>query len=468
MLPSWSLEYVGRHLLGMERVHSDKQFSQLTLQEIYERCQRDVEITRELDLKLGLSDLDITKAHISYTFPDETTRISRCIDALLLRRARELGYVLPNKPSKSSGQHSGAFVAQPPRPLHIFQNVLFLDCVSMYPSIIISYRISPDPERKLYPDVLSQLMSERKRYKQLYRETGDRRYDILQYAYKILANAFYGVFNAPGFRVQRPDLGDEVARRGREIVTSLIGFYSSLGYNVIYADTDSVALSDIPPDETVFSMLAEAGTRHIRESLGADIQVEAKKFYSKLYFPKRASDESAAKKRYAGYVVWTSDDGWLQSPKLDTVGIEVVRTDFPPAAQLLQRTLIEGFLSGRPVAELQALLLDFKKALFSGLLSYEDLAISKSITKRDYKANPPHVRAAKKLEQLGVPLSVGDKVRFVYTKWGPLPLEMCRDIPVDVQHYWERVFRPIAERTLGVSDVETLESWLSTAPNRLK
>jgi DNA polymerase elongation subunit (family B) len=462
MLPSWSLEYVGRHLLGIERVHTDKPFSQLTLQEIYERCRRDVEITRELDRKLGLSDLDILKAHISYTFPDEVYYISRCIDALLLRRARELGYVLPNKPVKpETQQHSGAFVAQPPEPLRIYRNVLFLDCVSMYPSIIISYKISPDPERRLYPDVLSRLMSERKRYKQLYRETRDPRYDLLQQAHKILANAFYGVFNAPGFRIQRPDLGDEVARRGREVVTSLYRFYSSLGYNVIYADTDSVALSDITPDESVFSMLAEAGTRHVKESLGADIQVEAKKFYSKLYFPRRASDESAAKKRYAGYVVWTSDEGWLERPELDVVGIEIVRTDYPPAAQTFQRALIEGFLSGKSRLELQRLVLDFKKALFSGLLSPEDLALSKSVTKSEYKVNPPHIRAAKKLQEAGIPVNVGDKIRFVWTKWGPLPLELSRGAPLDYRYYWEHIFLPIVERTLGLRGESSLEAWLS-------
>jgi DNA polymerase elongation subunit (family B) len=461
MMPSWGLDWVGKNLLGMERVHADKPFNQLTLQEIYERCQRDVEIIRELDKKFNLSEVDIMKAHISYIFPDEANLITRCIDSLLLRKARELGYVLPNKPEKNSVQrHSGAFVAQPPEPLRIFRNVLFLDCVSLYPSIIINFKISPDPDRRLYPEMLSALMSERLKYKRLYRETGEKKYDNLQYAYKILANATYGAVNSIGFRIQRPDLGDEVARLGREIVTSLIHFYSSLGFHVIYADTDSCVLSDIEPDEKVFNMLAEAGSRHIKDRFGVEIQVEAKKFYSKLYFLRRASDKSAAKKRYAGYISWTSDDGWLDEHIIDMVGIEYVRSDYPSAAQRLQKQLVEGFLSGKPLSELQSILLSYKQALFNGLLSVEELALSKSITKKNYKVVTPHLKAAKKLEESGVRLNIGDKVRFVYTKWGPMPIELCRDLPIDAEYYWKRIFERIAERTLGISGEVKIDQFL--------
>jgi DNA polymerase I len=462
MLSSWGLDYVGKNLVGIERVHTDKPFSQLTLQEVCERCQRDVEIIVELDRKYSLSEVDIAKAHISYVFPDEVSLITRCIDSLLLKKARELGLVLPNKPVKTTVQkHSGAFVAQPPEPFKIYQGVLFLDCISLYPSIIVNFRISPDPEGRLYPEMLEELLDLRLRYKQLYRETRDRKYDFLQYACKITANAAYGAFNSVGFRIQRADLGDAVATRGREIVTSLMRFYAGLGYDVIYADTDSCVLAGIPPDQELFTMLAEAGSRHIREVFGADIQVEAKKYYSKLYFVRRVGEESAAKKKYAGFLVY-SDGSWLPEPVLDVVGIEVVRSDFPSAAQRLQRQLIEGYLSGKPLAELQGILHSYRQALDAGLFSPEDLAWSKSITKKEYKVAAPHARAAAKLRGSGIPLNVGDKVRFVYTRWGPLPLEQLKgaDVPVDKKYYWEKLFERIAERTLGITGRVGLDRWV--------
>jgi len=462
MLPSWSLEWVGKNLLGMERVHTDKPFSQLSLREIYERCQRDVEITRELDKKFSLSDVDIMKAHISYIFPDEVELITRCIDSLLLKKARELGIVLPNKPTSNNVQkHSGAFVAQPPEPLKIFYNVLYLDCVSLYPNIIINFRISPDIGRRLYPEMLSMLMSERKKYKQLYRETGKLKYYTLQYAYKILANATYGAVNSVGFRIQRVDLGDEVARRGREIVTSLYKFYAELGFNVIYADTDSVVLSNITADVDTFSMLADAGSRHIKDKFGVDIQVEAKKFYSKLYFMRRANDESAAKKKYAGFLLWTSDEGWFDTPTLDVAGIEIVRSDFPPAAQKLQKQLIEGFLGGKTLVELQNILLSYKQALFKGLFSPDELAWSRSITRKNYQVAAPHVKAAEKLREAGYTVNIGDKIRFVYTRWGPMPVELCKELTVDVKHYWD-LFERIAERTLGITGEVKLDRFFTS------
>ena len=461
MFPSYSLDWVGKNLVGIERIHVDKPFSQLTMQEIYERCVRDVEILTELDRKYSLSSVDIMLSHISYVFPDETVHISRCIDSRLLRQARKLKLVLPNKPVKTNVQrHSGAFVAQPPEPLKIYRNVLFLDCVSLYPSIIINFKVSPDIEKRLYPEMLAELMSERLKYKKLYRETGDKRYDMLQYAYKVLSNAVYGAVNSIGFRIQRPDLGDEVARRGREIVTTLMKLYVELGYNVIYADTDSCALSDIKPDVDYFMILAEAGSRHIKNTFGVDIQVEAKKFYSKLFFPRRASGESAAKKKYIGLISWTSDEGWLAKPELDMVGVEYVRSDFPPAAQKLQQLLVECYLNGKSRVELQEILHGFKRALFKGLFSPEELALSRSITRKDYKVTAPHVKAAEKLRESGVTVGVGDKVRFVYTRLGPLPVELCRGIPIDAKYYWEHIFKSIAERTLGITDESKLDRWL--------
>lgn len=460
MLPSYSLDYVGRYFLKMERAHTDKPFSQLTLQEIYERCQRDVEILRELDKNLKLSQIDILRSHISYIFPDETVYITRCLDTLLLRKARQLGYVLPNKPVKpSTEKHSGAFVAQPPEPFKVYGNVLFLDVVSMYPSIIIKFKVSPDaPERQLYPHLLSELYEKRLEYKKLYRETGDDFYYMLQYAYKITLNAAYGAFNSVGFRVQRVDLGDEVATRGRELVKTLIDGMRDIGYDVIYADTDSVAICNVSPDVKIFEYLAETASRIIKNNFGVDMTVEAKSFYSKLYFPSRAQEDTAAKKKYAGLLRWSSDRGWIDPPEVEIVGFECVRSDFPEAAKNLQRMIVREYLNGKDKRHIRTLISDFKHALYSGLIPHESLAYSRSITRKDYKVNAPHVRVAKKLIEHGINVSVGDKVQFVYTKFGVMPLELLKveKIEPDYDRYWKHVIRPLIMRTLGITEQVSL------------
>lgn len=472
MLPSWSLDEVAKYYLGERRVHTDKPFAQLTMAEIVERCSRDVELTRALDQKLSASDVDIMKAHMSYTFPDETINISTCIDALLLKKARELGYVLPNKPvSPNRVKHSGAFVAQPPKPLYIFENVLFLDFVSLYPNIIIGFKISPDPDGALYPELLRQLFMLRRHHKELYRKTGEYRHYILQQALKTFLNAFYGCFNAIGFRIQREDLGDKVASTGRMITTSMMKFYQDAGCQVIYADTDSVAISGVKPDERVFQELAEVGCEYTKKTFGVDeLIIEPKEFYSKLYFPKRAGDQNAAKKKYAGLLLWDADKGWREKPELVLVGLEYVRSDFPEIAKVVQRDLIEMFLGGASIDEIRDYLQVVKEMLYSGQIDPAMLAWSRSITKAQYKADPPHVKAARKLEaMLGVKLNIGDKVRFVKTKMGVQPIELLTpEDEIDFKYYWQSVLAPLVERCLGIVDKDagdrlvevSLDSWM--------
>jgi DNA polymerase elongation subunit (family B) len=98
-------------------------------------------------------------------------------------------------------------------------------------------------------------------------------------------------------------------------------------------------------------------------------------------------------------------------------------------------------------------------SLIENLLNIEDLAYSLSITKKNYYVNAPHVRSTKKLLENYITVNVGDKVRFLYTKLGVLPLELCRDTPIDLKHYFELLDR-VAERTVGVSSQIELDRWL--------
>lgn len=125
----------------------------------------------------------------------------------------------------------------------------------------------------------------------------------------------------------------------------------------------------------------------------------------------------------------------------------------------MQKELIEGFLNGKSVEELLNVLLSYKTRLRNNSFAYDELAISKSITRKEYKVKAPHVKAAEKLSKAGMMVNVGDKIRYVQTLWGPQPIELCNDIPIDVEYYWE-MFRKIAERTLGITDEVTLQRWL--------
>jgi hypothetical protein len=63
---------------------------------------------------------------------------------------------------------------------------------------------------------------------------------------------------------------------------------------------------------------------------------------------------------------------------------------------------------------------------------------------------------------MGVPVGVGDKVRFLYTRLGPMPLELYRGEELDLPHYWSDIFERVAERTLGITLETRLDTWMET------
>jgi len=456
MFSSWTLEHVAKELVGLSRVNVDKPVHQLTKQQIAERCLCDSELLYEIERAYGFVDTAITKAYYTYLFPDETVKASKPIDSLLLRKARELGLALPSKPENYDEEvkHSGAYVHQPPEALKVFENVLVLDVASMYPSIIMQFKISPDKEGVLIPKVIEDLYRERLRLKEL-ASKGDVRANVKQGALKILLNAVYGVMSNPSFRLFNVELGDKVATYGRQINQVMRDACEQLGLKVIASDTDSVFVV-IPQDvnEQGYYDLARYLELCIKERMGVVMTVEPDKLFSKIYFPRRGGDNTAAKKKYAGLVIWKKGKGYI-TPTVETVGMETVRSDWPEAIKDLQKLVVSEYLNGGKVTPLVK---EFVSMLKKGQIPVERLALSKSISKDDYKVEPHHVQAAKKAEKLGYKFYVGDKVQYVYTYSGVQPLLNGNVKPehVDVNYYLE-LLNNMLERTVGIRYDETLD-----------
>jgi len=456
-LSSWKLKYVAEKLLNETRFHCDKKIKNSTQSEIEERCIQDSKLLLLLDQKYNLSRLCISKASLTYLIPDEVNAASRCIDSLLLREARQLGYVLPCKPKiKDVKKHSGAIVLQPPKPFLIYENVVVIDFASMYPNIIIKYGISPDPRKKLFPNMIQTMIGERLEWKKKWKEAkesqnkeGEDAAFTMQWALKILMNAMYGYFSFRGSRVFRNDLGDEIATRGRDLLSGTMGMLEELGMDVIYGDTDSI-FCKLPMKITRenLDILTEKLNALLRERIGLDFTVESD-IYEKLYFPMSASKSRAPKKRYAAMLT----DGTVE-----IVGLEAIRSDYPEVAREMQKSVIESYLNGTRIEDISIRVAEFKKKLFSGSFSPEDLAVSKTIRSEKYKVRTQHVRAYEIAKKRGYQVSVGDKVRYVFTARGvePLPEEgvAAENAPIDYKHYWEHVFSPIFERALGVKILE--------------
>jgi len=190
----------------------------------------------------------------------------RQVESLLVAEAYKIDEIVPAK-GGGSGSYAGGFVLFPKPGVH--EDVLSLDFSSMYPSIMISYNISPDtvvspdeeptefyeaPETQYrfrkHPDgffklILTNLIERRRavREQMAHTDKGSRDFTILdvhQNAIKILTNAFYGYTGWHAAKWYRKECAEATTAWGRTIIQDAAERAEKHGLEVIYGDTDSL------------------------------------------------------------------------------------------------------------------------------------------------------------------------------------------------------------------------------------
>jgi len=149
----------------------------------------------------------------------------------------------------------------------ILHNILHCDVQSLYPSLMLSFRIFPaKDDLSVFPRLLSDLREFRLGAKEMMRRAEDEKtgkyYDALQSTFKVLINSFYGYL---GFSMGHfSDFGQaaEVARKGREILTKMVETLREARCIIAEIDTDGIYFS-LPESETdsdvnkILSMLSK-------------------------------------------------------------------------------------------------------------------------------------------------------------------------------------------------------------------
>ena len=460
MTVSESLDYIARFVLGKNIGKKPRgKISEMKKDELREYNLWDCHLCKMIDEELSLTNIYTMLGHRTYVFPDQTVKISRCIDSVVLRKAREMGYVLPNRLTKKVKEtHSGALVLEPPEPYYLAHNVLIVDFTSLYPHIMLFYRISPDLEGRLYPELIDKFLKERLRLKRKYKESGDMRAYYAQKALKRLLNSMYGYLTAPNSRIFDFEKGDRVATIGRNILMNTMRKLEREGFKIVYGDTDSMFIelgSDFKLDEDRILEIEDHISEVVKEITTYPMPIEAEMLLSKLYFFKSASGERASKKKYAGLVIWTKEKGFLKEEKFIEVGLETVRSDWFKLSTDIFSKLILYKLKGMEKERLRDILLDIRDLIYTGSLDPEDFIISKKVTRRlsEYKVIPPHVRAAIILQKkYKKKVYVGEKIPFLVVKGNkvePFLEENKERIELDKDYYWGKIV-DLADRLLGV------------------
>lgn len=204
-------------------------------------------------------------------------------------------------------------------------------------------------------------------------------------------------------------------------------------------------------------------------------------FWSELLIPARAGGAKAAKKRYAGYILF--DKKWHEQPRKEpeVTGLELIRSDWAELAKEVQKTLIEMKLDSKPDAELRNYINMIKEGLFAGKYNRK-LVIRKGIAKvgrltdamRDdpigelrklYSVDTPVIKALAVLKKEEAVYFLSNKfVEFVMViKERPFALVDPDVLPpnIDYRWYFKKQIVAIAER-LGIDYEEPtaqLDQW---------
>jgi DNA polymerase II len=426
----------------------------------------DAQLTKEIFEKAGILPNAVERSKRSGLLLDRTGGSVAAFDYLYLPRLHRAGYVAPDAQDALTPTEPlpGGFVLEPKPGL--YENVLAFDFRSLYPSIIMTFKIdplglvAPSEDRvkgpagpsfaadvSILPGVIAELMEARAQAKK-------ENNPYLSQAIKILMNSFYGVLGAQGCRFFSNELAAAITKTGQFIFhEAMERIQTSTGYPVIYGDTDSLfvhvgakAADPAGQGPDMARGATEWLAAMLKERFGVDsaLKLQYERCFRHFFLPSLRGAPQGSKKHYCGSV----DTG--SNMELVFKGMESARTDWTDIAKEFQRELLTRFFGKQPV---EKYVLSVVNDVRDGSVD-EKLVYKKRLRKRldEYIDHlPPHAQAAKLLK------SPGSTIRYYMTVDGPQPVEN-RTAAIDYTHYLECQLKPVADSVL---------EWLGTSFDKI-
>ncbi len=449
-------------------------------------CLEDARLVLQILEKEGLMELAVAKSLLIGTPLDQTWASVASFEFLYIEHMHARGRIAPTLGIDQDplDRAPGGGIITPRAGL--FDGVLVFDFKSLYPSLMRTFNIDPlthvrnktagrgveaeagalpcitapngerfSREPGILPEILNRFFESREQAK----KEGNR---AATYAYKIVMNSFYGVLGTDGCRFASSALSGAITTFGQHILFWARDLVKSMGYEVIYGDTDSLFVLSGLARGTEAGVFDAAGaelcmnvnkalTAYVREAFGVEsrLELEFEGCYLRFFLPPMRTtsadadaDEPAGRaKGYSGLRADASADG-TRKETIDFVGMEAVRHDWTELAQELQRGLLDWVFHDAAAADIEERIRTLIKELRSGKKDAK-LAYRKLLRKpvEAYtKSSPPHARAAAMLP----PEERSGLIRYVWTKEGPQP-ESRMSAPLDYGHYVDKQMRPIVE-----------------------
>ena len=393
----------------------------------------------------------------------------------------------------------GGLVFQPK--LGIFEDVAEIDFASMYPTIMATHNISPEtvlcgccenhsvPEalyticekrEGIVPKTLKPILARRTWLKKMAKETEcgmqnaecgvEKResYNRKQTALKWMLVTCFGYLGYRNARFGKIEAHEAVTAFGREKLLQAKEICEEEGFELLHAITDSLWIRKRNLGEEEVLELC----RKISEITGVTMSLEGV-YRWMAFLPSKGNPESPVANRYFGL---------FKSGKIKARGLSFRRSDMPPLIREAQMRMIEVLAEAKNMDDYRSkipkildLLLEYNLMLKDGQTKKEDLVIGKTISKEPnaYKVDSLTALAAQQLEDVGIPIHPGEKVKYVIKnakskdkgeRVRPFPL-VGPDDTYDVKKYLEMLVKATEEVLIHVGyDVKRLEEIITHLP----
>lgn len=479
-LTNYKLGTAAKELLGEKKLiegdnrgHDIEQAYRSDPQKLVDYNLKDSQLVLDILAKTNAIDIMINRSMLTGMSLDRVRGSIASFDSLYLRELRKRGFVAPSGAfsEKEEGIAGGYVMESKPG---IYENIIVCDFKSLYPSLMRTFNIDPlafargkklpktkaivapndvqfSREEGILPELLTRFWHAR--------DDAKKRKDLrASAAIKILMNSFFGVLASPACRFYSLEMAGSITAFARHFIQRTIKRVEEMGHDVLYGDTDSIFFKTDAKTYEEAERIAQNVAHEITESYRKEVkeeydreshmELQAEKIFVHFIMPKMRGSDEGAKKRYAGIVRKGGKE------ELVVTGLEIVRRDWTDLAKEYQERLLNLVFEKKDPTEYTK---QFVKDLKDGKL--DDKLVYRKAIRKDLagytKTTPPHVKAARLLEEEGVPLD-SHIIEYVLTKEGPWPILLTqagkKQPTIDYDHYIDKQLKPIGDGILVFYD----------------
>lgn len=463
----------------------------------------DVKRQLGIEQKTGYIALLQTLAETTNVFAD-SRGMNPTIQAegFLLRLGADRNYRFPSNFERGhSDRFKGAYVMEP-QGSGIIKNVHVGDFASLYPSIIVTWNMSPETliadealaqasaldepyctapitgtcfltrEEGILPHAVKEVMRLRKYWNDLkasYPPGSDEWVSANRKAtaYKIAANSFYGVIGSPMSRFFSRDVAEAVTQAGAWLIQETMAAAEARTMHSIYGDTDSLFIGNCT--RTQFEVFVEWCNHDFYpvklKDLGCKenlIKLAYEKEFERIIF--------ISAKKYVGRYVHFKGTMADASSKPEVKGLEYKRGDSIRVARNFQAEVIDllvGMEHGghEDTETFDEVIARWQASILNDTLTIDDISMAKRLNKplNEYARKRtkdggwakqlPHIELARKMIERGEDVREGTKVTyFVYdaSHKGDVEYRLKEEWDGTFDRYecWEKLTWPPTQRLL--------------------